>query len=124
MSRDYRLYLEDMPTSALKVIRYAKGMTLQDFLADERTFDAVVRNLEVIGEAAKHVPDDLRQTYSAVEWRRIAGLRDVLIHGYLGLEDETLWDIVQNEMPALLEHLKVILSSRSAGPDEQIRAEE
>ncbi len=65
-------------------------MTLQAFLDDERTYDAVLRNLEIIGEAAKHVPDDLRQAYPAVEWRRIAGLRDVLIHGYFGLEDETL----------------------------------
>jgi len=120
MSRDHRLYLEEMLASSLKVLRYTEGLTLQGFLADERTYDAVLRNLEIIGEAAKHVPDDLRQTYPLVEWRRIAGLRDVLAHGYFGLEDETLWDIIQNEVPSLLEHLRLILTSSSGGSDEQI----
>ncbi len=70
MSRDCRLYVEDTLASCLKVVRYTKGMALQGFLADERTYDAVLRNLEIIGEAAKHVPDDLRQAYPAVDGDR------------------------------------------------------
>lgn len=76
----------------------------------------MVRNLEVIGEAAKQVPEDLRDRHTDVDWRRIAGLRDVLIHGYFGLEDETLWDIVQNKVPELHGQIEGILKDE-AGPD-------
>jgi uncharacterized protein with HEPN domain len=84
-------------------------MTFEDFLADERTFDAVMRNLQIIGEAAKNVPPEIRVRYPEIEWRKIAGLRDVLAHAYFTLENETLWDIVQNKVPPLLEHVQQML---------------
>ena len=91
------------------MLRYTQGMTFEDFLADDRTFDAVMRNLQIIGEAAKNVPPEIRIRYPEVEWRKIAGLRDVLAHAYFSLENETLWDIVENKVPPLLEQVQHIL---------------
>ena len=84
-------------------------MSLEDFVADERTYDAVVRNLQIIGEAVKQIPPEVRDRYPAVEWRKIAGLRDILAHAYFSLENETLWDIVQNKVSELLEQMQHIL---------------
>ncbi len=93
------------------MLRYTQGMTFEDFLADDRTFDAVMRNLQIIGEAAKNVPTETRLRYPEVEWRKIAGLRDVLAHAYFSLENEILWDVVQNKVPALLEQVQHILET-------------
>jgi uncharacterized protein with HEPN domain len=82
MSRDYRLYLDDIRESCEKVLRYVHGLTFGQFVHDEKIFDAVVRNLEIIGEGAKHIPPDIRSRYPEVEWPKIAGLRDVVVHEY------------------------------------------
>lgn len=105
MSRDYRLYLDDIRDACAKVIRYAQGRNQSQFLSDDKTFDAVVRNLEIIGEAAKHVPHDVQEGYPGVKWRKIAGLRDVVAHDYFGLDEDVLWDVIQNQVPALLAEL-------------------
>jgi uncharacterized protein with HEPN domain len=110
MSRDYGLYLEDMVEACRKIMRYTNGLGFTEFIEDERTFDAVVRNLEVIGEAAKHIPSDVRNRYPRVAWSRIASLRDIVAHEYFGLDVDILWDVVQNHVPALLEEVQRILS--------------
>lgn len=109
MSRSLQLYLEDILTSCAKVQRYTLNMSLEDFVADERTYDAVVRNLQIIGEAVKQIPPEVRDQYPAVEWRKIADLRDILAHAYFSLENETLWDIVQNKVPALQKQKQLIV---------------
>jgi uncharacterized protein with HEPN domain len=81
---------------------------------NELVYDAVLRNLEVLGEAAKKVPEDVRNRYPWVEWRAIAGLRDVLAHAYFALDDATLWDIVAQKVPALAEALRQILEEEDA----------
>jgi len=111
MSRDDRLLFEDMVSSCRKIIRYAHGLTFEQFLADEKTFDAILRHLMVLGEAAKLVPTDVRERYPAIPWRRIAGLRDVAIHRYFGLDEEILWDVVEREVPALLPLVEAMLAS-------------
>ena len=109
MSREIRLYLEDIRDCAQKDQRYALGVSFETFVSNEEKRDAIVRNLELIGEAAKHVPGDVRAEYPEVQWRQIAGLRDVLIHSYFGLELETLWDVVRREVPVLLDQIEQIL---------------
>ena len=103
MSRDVWLYLQDIATSATKVLVYTHGMDSDSFLADDRTYDAVLRNLELIGEATKHVPESFRQQHPTIDWRRMAGLRDILAHAYFGVDDSILWDLIQHKIPALTE---------------------
>jgi uncharacterized protein with HEPN domain len=109
MSRNLRLYFEDILTSCDKILRYTKGKNYHDFIADEVTFDALIRNLEIIGEAVKQIPPEIRSRYPNIQWRKIAGLRDILIHGYFSLENETIWDIIQNKIPSLKDKIELII---------------
>ena len=111
MSRDHRLFLEDIRLSCEKILRYTSGVTFEQFKADEKTFDAVLRNLAIIGEAVKRLPLDLKDRYPAVEWRKIGGLRDIVIHEYFGVDEDILWDIIENKVQDLLDQVKQILSS-------------
>ncbi|MCX7837862.1 MAG: DUF86 domain-containing protein [Anaerolineae bacterium] len=109
MSRDYRLYLDDIRASAEKILQYTRGLDFDTFAHDEKTVDAVVFNFEIIGEAAKHIPDSMRARYPQVDWRRMAGLRDIIAHGYFGLNRRILWDAAQTQIPMLLEQITQIL---------------
>ncbi len=113
MSRDYRLYLDDIVESAARVERYTQGLSLAEFQDSDMAHDAVLHNLLVIGEAVKNIPVEVRDRYPDVAWRAIAGLRDVIAHGYFGLIDETIWDIVQHEMPPLLKQMRAIIAAES-----------
>ena len=101
MSCEYRFFLEDIQKACEKVERFTKGMTQEHLFSNEERFDAVMRNLEIIGEAAKHIPDNVRQEYSEIEWRKICGFRDVAIHEYFGLDKEVIWDIITQKIPDL-----------------------
>lgn len=105
MSRDYRIYLSDIQTACRKILSYVQGLDRRAFFADGKTVDAVVRNLEIIGEAVKQVPQDIRKTAPGIPWRRIAGLRDILIHHYFGVDEAVLWDIVSTQMAPLLDQV-------------------
>jgi len=94
-------YLDDILEAVDKIERYTAGMDYDEFVADEKTVDAVLRNFEVIGEAAKNVPEDVRQEYTAVPWSEMAGMRDKLIHGYATVELQIVWMTVKEEISAL-----------------------
>jgi uncharacterized protein with HEPN domain len=109
VSRSWQLFLRDMLEAAQKVTRYTAGRELDEFIADEMAFDATLRNLEILGEAAKGIPEEIRQRYPEVDWRGVAGLRDVLAHAYFALDEATLWKIVCTDVPKLLLQLGRIL---------------
>jgi uncharacterized protein with HEPN domain len=109
MPRDSKVYLEDMLEATRKITAYTVGLSKAAFLADKKTIDAVVRNPEVFGEAVKNLPEDLRSQHSGVELKKIAGLRDILIHEYFGLDTEIVWDIVQNKVLALDREVRTML---------------
>jgi uncharacterized protein with HEPN domain len=110
MSRNLTLYFDDILSSIDKIQRYTAGMTRETFVSDERTFDAVARNLQIIGEAVKNIPTEMRDQYSQIEWRKIAGLRDILAHTYFAVEDEIIWDIVQTKLADLRECIAIMKS--------------
>ena len=106
MSRSWKLFLQDIEEAALKVRQRTEGVTLPEFVSNELLYDAVVRNLEVIGEAVKGIPAEVRSRAQGVDWRGIAGLRDILAHAYFAIDDDTLWDIIQRKIPDLLDELR------------------
>jgi uncharacterized protein with HEPN domain len=112
MSRNLELYLNDILTACEKVLRYTQGIDFEQFVADDRTFDAVIRNLQIIGEAVKNIPADVRDRYPEIEWRKIAGLRDILAHTYFQIEDEIIWDVVQNKVRPLQQNINQLLVDR------------
>lgn len=106
MPRDYKIQLEDMLEAARRIEKYIGGISESEFYSDTKTFDAVIRNLEVIGEASKNIPAKVKDKTLDIEWKKIAGLRDILIHEYFGIDEEIVWDVVKNKIPDLIESLK------------------
>ncbi|GAH59966.1 unnamed protein product, partial [marine sediment metagenome] len=96
MPRERKAYLKDILEAIRKIENYTKNISFNDFVRDELIKDAVVRNLEIIGEAVKNIPDDVKNKRPEVEWKKIAGLRDILIHAYFGIDDEIVWDVVKS----------------------------
>ncbi len=109
MSRDIMLYLEDIQVSCERILRYVGEMNFSSFKNDTRTYDAVVRNLEIIGEAVKNIDESFRRKYPDVEWRAIAALRNIVAHEYFGIKDEIIWDIIIHKIPTLFQQINTIL---------------
>jgi len=107
--REWRLFVEDILESIELIERYVEDMELDYFKKDRKTIDAVVRNFEIIGEASKYIPDDVKNKYLDVDWKGMAGLRNRIAHEYFGISLTIVWHIIKQELPRLKEQMKQIL---------------
>ena len=112
--RDYLLFLEDILSAIDKIERYTNDLTFEGLSQNEMAADAILRNFEIIGEAAKNVPERVRRKYPFVEWKEAIGFRNVLIHDYFGIDLEAVWDTVRKNIPSLKSNImKVVRAAQS-----------
>ena len=103
--------LEDIIESIQKINIYTNGLSLGDFLKDDKTIDAVIRNFEIIGEAANRIPDEIRDKFQLVNWHRIRGFRNRIVHDYMGIDYEIVWEIIDKDLEELQNKIQVIKDS-------------
>jgi uncharacterized protein with HEPN domain len=106
---NHRLYVEDIFEAVNKIERYTKGLNFDAFVGNDMIVDAVVRNLQIIGEAAKNIPEDVRNQHSEIPWKRMIGLRNIAVHEYFGVDLGIIWEIVTKNLPETKPKIKTIL---------------
>jgi uncharacterized protein with HEPN domain len=111
-SRDLRDYLQDILDAVDDIEDFTKNLTYEQFIKDKKTLNAVVRSIEVIGEASKQLPNALKAKYNTLPWREITGMRNKLIHAYFGMDTETIWQTVQENIPPLKQTIHKILKDQ------------
>ncbi|MBI1869479.1 DUF86 domain-containing protein [Candidatus Gottesmanbacteria bacterium] len=104
--RALKLYLEDIISSIKNIGDYIKGMAFEEFIHDRKTVDAVVRNLEIIGQAARNIPQEVTVKYHDIPWREMVSMRNKVLHEYFGVDIEILWKTIQEDLPGLKEKIK------------------
>lgn len=102
-------FSSDIIEGIKRIERYIKKMDYQGFLKDTKTQDAVIRNLEIIGEAVKNISNGLKEKHQEIDWKSIAGMRDKIIHFYFGVNWEIVWDVIQKKLPELKKKLRPII---------------
>ena len=110
MKRDSRLYLDDIFDAIEKIENYVEGLSFEEFSVDSKTVDAIVRNFEIIGEATKRIPLETKEKYPQIPWKLMAGTRDKLIHEYFGVNLQTLWKAVKEDLPPVKLAIKSLLA--------------
>lgn len=110
MRRDYKLFIKDIISAMESIETFVEGMTLNELMQDDKTSSAVIRKFEIIGEATKHIPGWLGEKHPEIPWKRMAGMRDRLIHVYFGIDYRLVWDAIKIEIPGLKPKLKKILA--------------
>ena len=108
MKREYFDSLRDMLENAQRAIQFTKGMSYETFAKDDKTVYAVIRAVEIIGEAAANIPEEVRTKYPNVPWREVKGMRNKLVHQYFGINMEVVWQTIHEDLPMLIEALKDI----------------
>ncbi len=108
-ARDYRDYLQDIFDAVNDIENFVNNMTYEEFIKDRKTLNAVVRSIEIIGEASKNIPETMKAKYKELPWKQMAGMRDKLIHAYFGVDVETLWKAVKENIPPLRQSIQQML---------------
>jgi len=109
MRKNFKVYFEDMLDAILNIEEYVGNTGFEEFRKSKLVRDAVIRNLEIIGEAAKNIPKEIKEEHSEIQWREIAGLRDILIHRYFDVNIRILWDVIKDKLPYLKKEVSKIL---------------
>ena len=107
--REWKLFVEDILESIGLIEDYVKGMDFNEFKKDRKTIDAVVRNFEIIGEASRNIPEEIKNKYPDIDWKGMIGLRNRIAHEYFGVNLTIIWNILKNDLPLLKEKIKRIL---------------
>ena len=107
--RTPKLLLEDIIESAEKILQYTKGISFEEFSKDNKTVDAVIRNFEIIGEASNLLPDELKDKYSEIDWHRIRGFCNRIVHDYFGVDLQIIWKIILDQIPGLISEISKII---------------
>jgi len=110
MKREARLYLQDIIDSITKIQKYTANMTYEEFEEREMVIDAVIRNLEIIGEATAQLPFDIKEMYPDTPWYQMKGMRNIIAHEYFGVRLATIWETICVDLPKVLPQIKTILS--------------
>ncbi len=108
MKRDIRLFIQDILDNITDIESFSKGLNKEKFESDRLRQNAIIRSLEIIGEAAKNIPDSIRGKYPSIEWKKIAGFRDVLSHAYFGVSMDRVWNIIVLDLPKLKKEISNI----------------
>ena len=111
--REWRFYIDDMIHFSQKVLRYTQNLDQAAFINNEPYYDATLRNLELIGEAATNIPENIKTNHPEIPWRQIIATRNRIIHGYLGIDNDIIWSIITDEIPELLTALQTLKQQHS-----------
>ena len=113
MKRNIKLYLQDIWESTLAIEEYTQNLTEDKFYSNRQVQDAIIRRLEIIGEAVKNVDDDFRNKYPQIPWKKIAGMRDIIAHEYFGVKLERVWDVVRKDLPQIKQQMLLIMEKEN-----------
>lgn len=109
--RSSQLLLQDIIDCTNKILAYTEGLSFEQFIADSKTVDAVIRNFEVIGEAANRLPEETKDQFPQIDWQRIRGFRNRIVHDYMGIDYNIVWLIRENYLMPMIAEIKIVLSS-------------
>ncbi len=110
--RDITLFLEDIVEAIERISEYTGDYSQEEFQNDQKTIDAVVRNIEIIGEAVSNIPDELRNKHPQIPWKKIVGARNIVIHKYFGVDTNTLWIIITKQLPEFKSQISMIIDEK------------
>jgi uncharacterized protein with HEPN domain len=107
--RDYKLYIQDIIEAIEKIQIYIKNFDIESFKKDSKTYDSIIHNFFIIGEAAGKIPEEIQEKYNKIDWRGIIGMRNIIAHGYFSIDPDIVWKTIQDDLPLLKQQIKQII---------------